>query len=497
MTPRARGAGQRADELGKEDAVGRSQGRNLDRRYTVLIVSVIVLNVLLVAGAIALMALSESDEESFQKQQFALDTSLFIAEFENKFRRFNRRIRRLRSVVELSNQPHTDAAANKFSHPISYQQWSIYLADLIREDPATAVNLTGWVPKVLLEDRAEFEKFGKLLFWDYFNITEITEDGVVPAVERPVYFPLFFLSPSRAGRNIVDISSEGKREEVMVEAMARDTATLSEPIDLTGGHQGAHLLIPVFDIQKFPALTDRNVSYVCPPSSVTNPLQCDALLGFVTVVLRMDALVRNVADRFLTDTEVILSDMNASSTLTEYKKCNGSGELRRSEVLNIVNRLWRIELTQCYLEKEEYATYKWFILGGAVALTFLVIVSMMLLRTNTRMSLKSDNARRIAEEQRAHEEHHRLLAEQDKIEANAERERAEEISRAKAKFMSNMSHELRTPLNGVIGTIDILHLSLPEEVSSESESERTMTMLERFLDYFFFFLKALFFIYFS
>tara|TARA_R110002050_G_scaffold261930_3_gene402140 strand:- start:2313 stop:2603 length:291 start_codon:yes stop_codon:yes gene_type:complete len=96
MTPRARGAGQRADELGKEDAVGRSQGRNLDRRYTVLIVSVIVLNVLLVAGAIALMALSESDEESFQKQQFALDTSLFIAEFENKFRRFNRRIRRLR-----------------------------------------------------------------------------------------------------------------------------------------------------------------------------------------------------------------------------------------------------------------------------------------------------------------------------------------------------------------------------------------------------------------
>jgi signal transduction histidine kinase/CheY-like chemotaxis protein len=47
-------------------------------------------------------------------------------------------------------------------------------------------------------------------------------------------------------------------------------------------------------------------------------------------------------------------------------------------------------------------------------------------------------------------------ARKNEMELIAAKEKAEEASNAKARFLSNMSHELRTPLNGVIGITNIL-----------------------------------------
>ena len=48
---------------------------------------------------------------------------------------------------------------------------------------------------------------------------------------------------------------------------------------------------------------------------------------------------------------------------------------------------------------------------------------------------------------------------QEKLRAEAERERAEAASRHKSDFLANMSHEIRTPMNGIIGMTDLLLLT--------------------------------------
>lgn len=51
--------------------------------------------------------------------------------------------------------------------------------------------------------------------------------------------------------------------------------------------------------------------------------------------------------------------------------------------------------------------------------------------------------------------------------AQDERQRAEEASRAKSRFLSNVSHEIRTPLNSIIGFSELLH--------TETLDDRTKT----------------------
>ena len=47
-------------------------------------------------------------------------------------------------------------------------------------------------------------------------------------------------------------------------------------------------------------------------------------------------------------------------------------------------------------------------------------------------------------------------------EVEAERDRADEASRAKSDFLSNMSHEIRTPMNAIVGMTDIMLRNEPE-----------------------------------
>jgi two-component system cell cycle sensor histidine kinase PleC len=51
---------------------------------------------------------------------------------------------------------------------------------------------------------------------------------------------------------------------------------------------------------------------------------------------------------------------------------------------------------------------------------------------------------------------HRALIEEQNLALQQQKERAEQLSRAKSDFLSIISHELRTPLNAIIGFADLI-----------------------------------------
>lgn len=305
--------------------------------------------------------------------------------------------------------------------------------------------------------------------WELENFTvyDITANGTKVDVEiRSVYFPLLHLSPPLVNRFPVDLASEPKRKSTMEFAFSQDRPIFSEPINLVGNYRGVYLLLPVFDLSRFPTLQNRDMAYAC-SANQKEPLLCEALLGFVTFIIRIDSTVEEAGYTLLHhNTSVVVTDLNASEVLTEHNACHNpsSEDLQKSAYMEVNDRRWRIDLRRCEQDGRGLSNFKWFILASAILLTILTFISMILLKKNTEKLITSQRESAKAEVDRKSEERKRLLAEESRIEADAARVRAEEISLAKAKFLSNMNRELRTPLSGVVGTIDILQNTLPKEV---------------------------------
>lgn len=440
-------------------------------KYTLLIAGIICLVVMLVAGTVALMVLSRWDEEAHQREEFEFSTSIFITVLENIFHRWNRKLLQLRAVAELSYSPPTSSTGDTssiFEEPLSVQQWEVYLRGVVSDDPDNVTYFTGWTAKVLLERRTEFESYvGKLYNSEEFHIIELSEDGdVVRAGIRPVYFPFAFLWPWREGRDIsMDLASEARRKAILELAFEKDSPTVSEPINFVGNTRGVYFLLPAFDISKFPAMNKRDVQFAC-PTGTDESLSCNALLGFVTLLLRVDSAVEEAAELSLQKTHVRVTDLSINEVLTEYSPCDhpSSDDLQVKRIFTINNKQWQIDMRLCETQDYAYSKYKWFILAGAIVLSVVILLFMILLRSNAKKAIASHRAYRRAEIEREAEERNRLLAEEEREEADAARERAEELSRAKARFLNNMNRELRTPLSGVVGTIDILQNTLSKEV---------------------------------
>jgi two-component system cell cycle sensor histidine kinase PleC len=95
--------------------------------------------------------------------------------------------------------------------------------------------------------------------------------------------------------------------------------------------------------------------------------------------------------------------------------------------------------------------------GASLALAAIGVVGVIAMRRLHRMRRTEEVQRKIAELER-------FEAENARIKAQREHERAELANRAKSRFLANMSHELRTPLNAVIGFAETIRGGYVEPV---------------------------------
>jgi PAS domain S-box-containing protein len=120
---------------------------------------------------------------------------------------------------------------------------------------------------------------------------------------------------------------------------------------------------------------------------------------------------------------------------------------------------------------------------GSVATIELMANTVATPRGHVVVASLVDASERVREsaEREAAQRHERLTAETANVELDRlsrhltrARDRAEEASRAKSRFLAGMTHELRTPLHGVLGYAELLTL---EGGLSATQTERLETMM--------------------
>ncbi|MEO8256130.1 MAG: CHASE domain-containing protein [Acidobacteriota bacterium] len=286
-----------------------------------------------------------------------------------------------------------------------------------------------WDPRVPGGARADWEARAHDDGFRAFQFVEQEKDGrLVPAGDRPEYFPVYFmehLAPNRPALGF-DLSSEDKRRAALERARDTGLATATPPIRLVqepGGQLGFLVLLPVYDAPASTVLERRT-----------------SLRGFAVAVYRIgdlvDASLRTAAAKGL---GVTVSDTEAQQEI--YRRDAGApAGLPWETTIDAAGRRWTIRFQPtAAIGGSRVFWQAWASLGGGVAITVLLFAYLW------------SHGRRSAELAAANHTLQGEVAVRQRAEADADA-----ANRAKSAFLATMSHEIRTPLNAILGYSQLL-----------------------------------------
>jgi signal transduction histidine kinase/CheY-like chemotaxis protein len=287
-----------------------------------------------------------------------------------------------------------------------------------------------WDPRVPANERGAWEARARAEGFAGYHFTEERSEGVlVPAEERPEYFPVFYLETLQRNAAALgfDVGSERRRRAALDHA--RDTAqpAATAPIHLAqeqGGQRGFLVFEPIYS--GTPQTRDERRA---------------RLRGLAVAVFRIGDLVElslGAANR----KDIALSIVDEAEGGVIYRQ---TGERATHlpvwrTTLEVAGRHWTLLFEPTREFRSVRAAGRWpLVLLAGFTITALAAAYFW------------NNARRTAEIRRQHEA---LLAE---IVVRKEAEAAADAAnRAKSEFLANMSHEIRTPMNAILGYSQIL-----------------------------------------
>jgi PAS domain S-box-containing protein len=234
-----------------------------------------------------------------------------------------------------------------------------------------------WNPRVLAVERAGFEQRARREGLEQFRITERNPEGrLVPARERPIYYPVFYIEPLQGNEAAVgfDVGSDAVRLAALEQARDTGKPTVTEPIQLVqqaGGPMGILIFAAVYrEGMPTTGLAERRV----------------ALEGFAVGVYQVGAMV-SAALRGAEPMGLSLAVLDRSAPAGRQLMYRWGDTLKggRSwksllfpappstmDTFSFGGREWGVETTagQAYLERHCPISY-WLVLPGGLVLGLL------------------------------------------------------------------------------------------------------------------------------
>src|SRR5688572_10547512 len=330
-----------------------------------------------------------------------------------------------------------------------------------------------WDPRVPATERAEWEARAHQEGFGAFQFVEQgRQGGLVPAGERPEYFPVYFMENLSGNEPALgfDLRSETRRRQALERARDTGRAAATPPIRLVqeaGSQLGFLVLLPVYE-RPVASLDERR----------------EALRGFAVAVYRIGDLVDASLEAAISrGLGVTVTDAESGQTI--YRRTSASsGGVPWETTLDVAGRRWslRFEASPQFDATSSFLWQAWASFAAGAVITTLLSAYLWshgrrLLATEQRVreataDLSAEIGERLRVEQqlrsahddleaRVHDRTAELAASNAALQVEVGvRQRAEAqaetANRAKSAFLANMSHEIRTPLNAILGYSQIL-----------------------------------------
>ncbi len=233
-----------------------------------------------------------------------------------------------------------------------------------------------WLPRVPREQRAAYEAAARQDGFKDFYFTERDEAGrLIPAADRPVYFPVYYLEPlagNQAALGFAPGPSHPAREAAL--AQARDRSQLITT--------GRYIIVQETAPEPTCSVLVFGTVYTGPAAMLEVETRREQLRGFVLGVVRIsDTLTRALAPAGAAGLQFRLLDLSAEadaqmlyglpSAAIDGIDGKPVSFLHQAEDFHFADRTWRIEVwpSAAFLTGHTDQTYYWIpAIGGLLTL---------------------------------------------------------------------------------------------------------------------------------
>ncbi len=258
------------------------------------------------------------------------------------------------------------------SNHVDRQEFEIFVSTV--RSAGTAIQTFEWIPRVGHPERAAFEQAARDDGLPNFTITEKhASRGMVPAAERPEYFPVYYVEPLAGNEAALgfDLRSDPASRATLDFAGSSGEMAATAPITLvqdTGDQVGVLVFLPVYHGRGIEARTAA--------------AREKALTGFALAVIQVSSLIETAIAELgpgglHQGVAVFVEDVSEPGvSLPLYGDRRGlpaTSPLVSSQVLAVAGRQWRTTayaLADSSYARQNLLAKDWALLGLELLLTF-------------------------------------------------------------------------------------------------------------------------------
>ncbi|MCG8584433.1 MAG: CHASE domain-containing protein, partial [Pirellulales bacterium] len=311
-----------------------------------------------------------------------------VAERQQTRLKFERRVSSVFDSVKESVERYLDVVHSMQgffagSVEVTREEFDVFHRHLLERHKG--IQALEWIPQVTQEERSDYERMVRDVGFSDFEFTERTaKNDLVPAAERPVYFPVFFVVPHQGNEAAFgyDLGSDEARLSAL--RLSRDTGEqiATAPVTLvqdSGGQPGFLAAMPVYDH----AMANNSLD-----SRRAN------LRGFVVGAFRVSDIITDTLTSLEdADFELAVIDTNAPTGRNNLFDTRGrqtnpkaaeslpllAREIRWTTNYSVAGRPWSFDFVpnQRFFAAEGDGN-TWLVLAGGLLLTSLLSVFLMI-----------------------------------------------------------------------------------------------------------------------